>query len=172
MEGSVTYTVTADKQTTTRKGTFDLTNAFTDEADVLSGSFTLQQKLPGEDSYAGLTLAPEVVISGTQENPVITGSIGVKGLDGKNVLEQAEIRLTLMRCDTSCWTERENVLDLDTLTEEELALLQQDVLSGAATALARPLIILMGDRADWFFQDMSPEAVQRVEDAARKPIFE
>lgn len=172
MEGSFTYTVTADKQTTTRKGTFDLTNAFTDEADVLSGSFTLQQKLPGEDGYAGLTLAPEVVIAGTQENPVITGSIGVKGLDGKNVLEQAEIRLTLMRCDTSCWTERENVLDLDTLTEEELALLQQDVLSGAATALVRPLIILMGDRADWFFQDMSPEAIQRVEDAARQPIFE
>lgn len=172
MTGSFTYTVTADKQTTTRKGEFELTNAYTDAADVIIGSFTVQQKLPGEDSFEGLTIAPDVTISGTQDDPVITGSIGVTGLMGKNVLEEAVIRLSLSRSEHSRWEARESSLDLDSLSEDELAALQQDVLSGAATEIVRMLIILMQEDADWFFQDLSPEAVQRIIDAADRVVIE
>lgn len=172
LEGSFTYTVTADKQTTTRKGEFELTNAFTDEADVLSGSVTLQQKLPGEDAFAGLTFTPELTIAGTQEEPQITGTLGVSGLMGKNVRENAKLRLSVTRNEDSYWTGCEETIDLGQLTAQELAQLQAQVQLEVAEALVRPLIILMGGEADWFFRDMSPEQIQRITDAANTVVFE
>lgn len=172
MEGSFSYTVTADKQTTTRKGEFDLTNAYTDDADVLSGTVTLQQKLPGEDSFAGLTFAPDVTIAGSAEDPVITGTLGVTALNGKNVLEQAKIHLNVGRNTESRWQNREETIDLDTLTPDEMAALQQDLASGAATQIVRMLIILMQEDADWFFRDLPEEAVRRIMDAADRVVIE
>ena len=172
MEGSFTYTVTADKQTTTRKGEFELTNAFTDEADVLTGTVTLQQKLPGEDAFAGLTFAPDLTVAGTQEEPEITGSLGVRGLNGKNVLEDATIRISVSRNEDSHWEAREEIVDLELLPAEELLQLQTSVQIEIAQAIVRPLIILMGGEADWFFRDMSPEQIQRVIDAANTVVFE
>lgn len=172
MEGSFTYTVTADRKTTARKGSFELTNAFTEAADVITGSVTLQQKLRGEDSFAGMTFTPDLTISGTEDEPVITGSLGVTGLDGKNVLENAEIFLNLTRCGESRWEARGENIDMDALTAEELALLQADVSAGVAAAIVRPLVILMGEDADWFFRDMSPEQIQRIIDAANNVVLE
>ena len=172
MEGSFTYTVTADKLTTTRKGEFELTNAFTEDADVLTGSVTLQQKLPGEDAFSGLTFTPDLTIAGTQEEPEITGSLGVTGLLGKNVLEDAKLNVSITRNEDSHWESREEIVDLSAMTAEELAQLQADVQMEVAGALVRPLIILMGGEADWFFRDMSPEQIQRVTDAANTVVFE
>lgn len=172
MEGSFTYTVTKDRQTTTRKGSFELTNAYTDEADVITGSVTLQQKLPGEDSFAGMTFTPDLTISGTEEEPVVNGTLGVTGLNGKNVLEDAVIHLRLSRCADSYWMACEENVDLDALTAEELAALRSDVSASVAAAVVRPLIILLGEDADWFFRDMSPEQVQTIIDAASGVVLE
>lgn len=172
MKGSFTYTVTADRQTTTRKGEFDLTNAFTDAADVLTGEVTLQQKLPGEDSFSGLTVVPEITIAGTNDAPVVTGFVTVSSLKGKNVLDSARITLDLRRCESFPWESREESIDLDLLTEEELAALQGDVATGVAASLVRPLILLLGDSAEWFFRDLLPEQVQRINDAARQVVNE
>ena len=166
MKGSFTYTVTADRQTTTRKGEFDLTNAFTDAADVLTGEVTLQQKL------SGLTVAPEITIAGTNDAPVVTGFVMVSSLKGKNVLDSARITLDLRRCESFPWESREESIDLDVLTEEELAALQGDVATGVAASLVRPLILLLGDSAEWFFRDLLPEQVQRINDAARQVVNE
>lgn len=172
MKSSFSYTVTADKQTTTRKGSFDLTNAYTEDADVITGTITLQQKLPGEDAFAGLTFTPDVTISGTEESPVMTGKLGVSGLLGKNTVEDAVLRLSIQRGEAVRWEPRENMIDLDLLSPEELAQLQADTSAGAAAAIVRPLIILLGGEADWFFRDMSPEQVDRITDAANTVVFE
>ena len=173
MEGSFTYTVTANKQTTTLKGTFEVTNAFTETADVITGEITLQQKLPGEDNFSGITLAPDgLTIAGTAEDPQITGSITVSTTSGKNVLDSAVVHIHLVRSDAFLWEEREEVIDLDALSAEELAVLQADVTFGTAAALVRPLILLLGDTADWFFRDMLPEQIQRITDAANTAMPE
>ena len=166
MEGSFTYTVTLDRQTTTRKGSFDLTNAYTETADVITGEVTLQQKLPGEDAFAGISFAPDMTLGGTADAPAFTGTVTLSTLSGKNVLDSAVIHIDLHPCEVSGWEAREETLDLDQLTPEELAALQGDVAMGVAASLVRPLIILLGDQADWFFRDMLPEQIRRITDAS------
>lgn len=171
MEASFTYTVTKDKQTTTRKGEIELTNACTDHADVITGTVTLQQKLPGESSFTGISIEPDVTISGTEQEPDVAGSVKVSTLNGKNVLDCAVISLTLARCEESAWQPREENIDMDLLTADELAALQADVARGVASAIVRPLIILLGDTADWFFRDMLPEQIKRITDAANTVVY-
>lgn len=172
MEGSFTYTVTLDRQTATLKGEFDLTNAHTAEADVITGEVKLQQKVHGADSFAGISFAPEMTLGGTPDAPEFSGSLTVSTLDGKNVLDSAVIHIDLRRGGASLWEEREEVLDMDQLTADELEALQSDAALGVASALVRPLIILLGDSADWFFRDMLPEQIQRITDAANTFVFQ
>lgn len=171
MEGSFTYTVTLDKQTTTRKGSFSLTNAYTDSADVITGEVTLQQKLPGEDTFSGISFTPDMTLAGTADAPEFTGSIAVATLSGKNVLDHVVLLVDLRPCSVSDWTEREEILDMDQLTPGELTALQGDVALGVASSLVRPLIILLGDEADWFFRDMLPEQIERITDASMNVVI-
>lgn len=171
MTGSFTYTVTADKLTTSRKGEFALVNAFTEDTDVITGSATFQQKLPGETAWTGMRFEPSLTLSGTQEAPRISGSIGYAGLSGKNVAEQVTIYLTIAPCTEEIWSLMEEYIDLDLLTEAELAALRGDVSSAITSSLVRPLIILMGDTADWFFQDMPEDAVDEIVDAANTVVI-
>ena len=166
MEATFTYTVTKDKLTTTRQGEIELTNAFTKDADVITGAVTLQQKLPGEDSFTGLTIEPDVTIAGTDAAPEISGTVKVSSTSGKNVLDSAVISVQVNRSEGAVWQENEECLDLDALTPDELAALQTDVASGVTAAIVRPLIIQLGDTAEWFFRDMLPEQIQRITDAA------
>jgi len=170
--GSFSYTTVKDKQTTVRKGDFELKNKYTDSSDAVTGSVTLQQKLPGESSYSGMTFAPDLLITGTQESPVITGSIEVTELSGKNVLNQAVITLKLQPGEGIQWLPCENTIDLDTLSEDELAILQQDVADSAATAIVRMLILLMQQDAEWFFRDLPDEVVQQIIDASDRVVLQ
>lgn len=166
MDGSFTWTVVADKKTTTTKGSFDLVNTNENESDMISGEITLQQKLPGENSFTSLILEPDLTISGTEEEPVVAGSIAVTEKVGSSVTEQIVIHLNLSRASDATWTECSSIVDLDALSDEELYSLQQQVSMGVTAALVRPLIILLDDGADWFFRDMPADAVQQIIDAA------
>ena len=104
--------------------------------------------------------------------PQFTGSVTVSTKDGSDVLDSAVIHITLTRCEASSWNEREESIDMDQLTPDELALLQEDVALGVATALVRPLILLLGDSAEWFFRDMLPEQIQRITDAADAVVMQ
>ena len=170
MEGSFTYTVTLDKQTTTRKGSFELTNACSDSADVITGEVTLQQKLPGEDAFAGISFAPDMTLGGAPDAPEFSGTITISTLNGKNVLDNVVLHIDLHSSTTSDWEECEESLDLDQLTPGELEALQADVSLGVASSLVRPLIILLGDQADWFFRDMLPEQIERITDASMNVV--
>lgn len=166
LEGSFSYTVTIDKQTTTTKGTFDLMNAFTGDADVISGSITLQQKLPDDEYFNGISFEPNLTVSGTADDPLITGSVLVSGLYGKNTIEQARISLALSQAEDSLWEARDEMINLDELTGSELIELRESVNAAITTALVRPLIILLDSSAEWFFRDMPQEAVDEIVDAA------
>lgn len=171
MEGSFTYTVTADKQTTSLKAEFDLTNAFNEEEDVISGTVTFQRKLPGESVWTGMRFTPSLMLGGTSAAPRITGVLGYEGLNGKNVAEAAKIHLTVTSGQETAWIPMEEYIDLDLLSDVELAALQSDVSTAITTSLVRPLIILMGGSADWFFQDMPQDAVQEIVDAANTVVI-
>lgn len=172
VEGEFTYTVTLDKQTTTRKGEFSLTNAGSETVDVITGSMTLQQKAPGEDSFSGICFEPELTLSGTQEDPRINGSLKVSTLNGKNVLDCASIYIDLRRGEGVDWTEAENIIDMDALSPEEMEALRSDAARGVAASLIRPLIILLGEDADWFFRDMLPEQIKKITDAANAVVYQ
>lgn len=166
LEGTFTYTVTASKQTTTTKGHFDLTNAFDDISDVITGTMTFQRKLPEDEYYNGISFEPDLTISGTEEEPVMNGSVLVSGLYGKNTVEQARISISLKPTEDSMWESREEMIDLDQLTEDQLLSLRESVNSSIATAVVRPLVILMQDSAEWFFRDMPEDAVNDIVDAS------
>lgn len=172
LEGSFTYTVVFNRETTTRKGSFSLMNAATDTADVVTGEVTLQQKLPGQDAFEGISLAPEMTLSASDGVPAVTGSVTVSTLRGKDVLDSAVLHIDLHPFAGVIWQEREETIDMDLLSPDELATLQADVTYGAAAALVRPLILLLGDTADWFFRDMLPEQIQRITDAANTVVIQ
>lgn len=164
--GSFKYTVTKDDVTSIWDGDFDLSNAFTEEADVLGGSFTLQTKLNGADKYSAVTIAPALTIAGTEESPVITGWVNVTEQYAGKVTEQAKLTVELKRAAPLEWTDADRVVDLSALDENALAATQQEVAATVATAIVRPLINVLGTDAEYFFREMPEDAVQSIVDAA------
>ncbi len=165
-EGEYAYVVKKDKQTTELAGSFELKNAATKKADVITGSATFQQMLPCEKKFTALTFEPKLTISGTQEEPLITGSLTVTEKYGKSVTEKAVISVDLKRAADPVPQEAAAVIDLDALTPEELAQVQQEAAESVTAAVIRPLILLMGPEGAWFFHEMPEESVREVVDAA------
>ncbi len=172
LEGEFDYTAVLNKETTKVTGDFLLKNDFVaNQTDHVTGSVTLTQTLPGADAATGLTFTPDILISGTEMEPEATGTLEIKQKKGKNVTEDVRVSLKLLRSEDSCWQEHPQTVDLEALNEEELLAVQQQVSSSVATALVRPLILLMGDSAQWFFQDLPDDAVQEIIDAAGSILF-
>lgn len=166
LEGSFTYSVMADGVASVRKGEFALNNAFTAEADVITGSMTFQTKLDGAEKYTGVTLTPALTITGTAESPVAEGTVTVEETYAGKTTEQAVVSVTLKRAEDLPWADSFYTVDLSLLDADELAALQAELSDAATTAIVRPLIQRMGASADWFFREMPEEAVQAIVDAA------
>lgn len=166
VKGSYKYTVTKDNVTSTWNGQFDLVNAFTDGKDVITGDATFTTKLNGADYADAITFTPALIISGTQENPVVEGEVNIVQKAGTKVAEQAKITLALKRAEPILWAENAQVVDLYAMDEASLSAVRQEVAAAMATSLVRPLIVLMGKDAEWFFRDIPAEAVQSIIDAA------
>ncbi len=167
LKGEFAYTITRDGESDVRKGDFDLTNAFTQSADVLTGSINLRHLPAGNSKYDQYEFEPDLTISGTQESPVITGTLLVREKWGQGDREEARLHIDLKRNDTSLWQERSQVIDLSALDAETLFLVQSQAAANVSTAIVRPLILLLREDAAWFFQDMSPEQIQSIIDAAK-----
>ena len=164
--GSFKYTRTKDNVTSIWNGEYDLRNAFTDDSDVLSGSFTIQKKLNGADKYEAVTIAPELTVSGTQDAPVITGWVNITEQYAGKVTEQAKVSIEMKRADAIQWPAVENLIDLSSLEDADLAVEQQKIAASVATAIVRPLITVLGEDAEYFFRELPEEAVQSIIDAA------
>lgn len=166
VEGSFTYSVTADGVASVRKGEFALANAFTAEADVITGSITFQHKLDGADKYTGLTLTPDLTISGTADAPVVKGTVTVEETFAGKTTEHAVVSVSIKCAEDDVWADSFYIVDLTLLSAEELAALQTQLSDAATTAIIRPLIQRMGAAGDWFFREMPEEAVQAIVEAA------
>lgn len=164
--GSYKYTVTKDNVNSIWNGDFDLKNAFTDTADIITGAMTFQSKLDGAERYDALTLEPTLTITGTQDEPVVEGTLSVIQKAGSKVAEQATITLALKRAEPIVWQFHEHVVDLSAIDDTTRQAIQQEVAGAVATSLVRPLINLMGKDAEWFFRDIPEDAVQSIVDAA------
>lgn len=166
MTGSFKYTKTKDSVTSVWDGTFGLFNAFTDTSDVLTGEFTLEKKLNGAEKVDAITLTPNLTISGTAEEPVVLGTLTIEEKYAGRVTEQAVVSIDLKRAQPLNWNETAQQIDLSAQDEAALLKTQQDVAASLAQAVVRPLILKMGKDAQWFFRDLSDEAVQAILDAA------
>lgn len=171
LEGSFKYTVVDNGVTSVWSGDFDLANDFTDVSDQISGKVTIQTKLNDAEKYDVIILAPSLVISGTQEAPVISGTLGITEKYASKITEHAILTIDLKRADALVWTERSQKVDLSAMDAQTLAGVQQEVAASVATTLVRPLILTMGKDAQWFFRDMSEEAIQSIIDAASTAAY-
>lgn len=167
MTGEFAYTVTKDKQTDVRKSDFALVNTPTDAADVLSGKVNIRHLPAGDDKYDQYEFEPALTISGTQDAPVITGTLIVREKWASGVTEEATLTIDLKRAEASPWSESTQIIDLSALTESELAQIQQQTSAVIATTLVRPLILALGEDAQWFFKDLDAETIQAILDAAQ-----
>jgi len=166
VSGSYKYTATKDGVTSTWNGEFDLYNDFSDAADMISGDMTFTTKLNGAERNQVLTLSPVLTISGTQDDPVVEGTVAIVQKDGSKVAEQATVSIALKRAEPLVWQESDHVVDLSALDEASLAAIRQEAASAIATSLVRPLIVKMGAEGEWFFRELPADAVQSIIDAA------
>ena len=166
IKGDYTYSVIKDEVSSIWKGTFDLKNAFTAEADVLSGAATFESKLNGAEKYDAITFEPQLMISGSEESPVVTGTLTVTEKYAGKVTENAVISIDLKRADALNWQERPVTVDLSAIEASALAAAQQEIAARIATTLVRPMILKLGTDAQWFFRELPAEAIQSIIDAA------
>ena len=166
VRGSYKYTKTAGDVTSTWSGEFNLSNAYSAEADVISGQASFVSKLNGAEYNDTIILAPMLTISGSEDEPSLEGEIAVTRKAGSKVAEQAEISVALKRTEPLIWMEREYVADLSGADDASLAAFRAEAENAIAASLVRPLIVRMGKDGEWFFRDIPEEAVQSIIDAA------
>lgn len=166
INGAFKYTKAVAGVSSVWDGTFGLFNDYTDQSDVLTGEFALEKKLNGAEKVSAITLTPNLTISGTMESPVVLGTLTIEEKYAGRVTEQAVVSIDLKRAQPLAWHQTNETIDLSALGETGLLEVQQSVAKSIAEAVVRPLIIRMGKDAQWFFRDLSDEAVQSILDAA------
>ena len=166
INGAFKYTKAVAGVSSVWDGTFGLFNDYTDQSDVLTGEFALEKKLNGAEKVSAITLTPNLTISGTMESPAVLGTLTIEEKYAGRVTEQAVVSVDLKRAQPLAWSQTNETIDLSALGETGILEVQQSVAKSIAEAVVRPLIIRMGKDAQWFFRDLSDEAVQSILDAA------
>ncbi len=164
VSGDCSWKVTASKKTSLTEATFDLTNQYTQAADVLRGDVVIKvQPDTSEKAKITTTVSPSLVIGGTQEDPTVQGTISYRQTNSIGTTEDCEISVSLRRTEGSLWQEQTTLVDLSTLTAEEKATQQARVGGAVTTAIVRPLMQLLGaENGSYFFKDMAQEDVEAI----------
>lgn len=171
MQGSCSYKVTANKQTTQTDATFDLTNRLENDSELISGSVSIKTLLPGEDNATTRTLTPDLTLRGTAEAPDIFGTLGYQEQKRYGVTEDCVITLHAERVGDSWWQETAATMDVSTLSADALQNLRSQLSGAIATAVVRPLIqTLSTEDAAFFFYEMSDEDIQAIRQAAESAV--
>lgn len=168
--GNYTYTVISEGITSIQKAEFDLKNDYTDAADHITGSISSESKLNGAEKYTGLTLKPDLKITGEEEAPVVNGTLAVTETYAGKTTEHAVLTIVLQRAEGIAWEDRAETVDLSALDAEALADAQQQAAASITAAMVHPLILMMGEEATWFFQDLPADAVQKIIETAEMPV--
>ncbi len=166
VRGSYKYSATEEGVTSIWSGEFNLSNAYTDSSDVITGEATFQTKLNGAERYDAITFVPNLTISGSQDEPALDGTLAITQKSGSKVAEQAVVTLALKRAEPIVWEDRGHTLDLSAMDAATLEAARQEAASAIATSLVRSLINRMGKDGEWFFREFPADAVQSIIDAA------
>lgn len=164
--GSFKYTKVKDGVTENWNGEFNLSNAFTEDSDVLVGDFMIQTRTGGDEKYKAITVAPTLIIKGAEDAPEITGTVSVIQKYANRTTEQATIAIDLKRAEPIAWPAAEQVADLSAMDEAALAAAREEAAASITTALVRPLILALGAQNEYFFRDLPEDAVQAIIEAA------
>lgn len=170
LDGKFTYEWVADKKKTTLSGTADLVNTLSENESHVTGTLTVKQVLPGEDTSTSIRLTPDLKVAGADGLPSVLGSITVEQLSGKNVLEKADLSITLGVGSYFSWESRPQTVSINLLTEEQAAITAGELTSAAATALIRPMVLLPREDTLYLSADLSDEAWQKIVDAAQSAL--
>jgi len=164
--GSFKYTKTKNDITEIWNGEYNLSNAYTEDADVLGGDFMIQTRLGGDDNYKTTIIAPSLIIKGSEDAPDINGTINITEKYATRVTEQATLSVGLKRAESLAWEPTERVIDLSAMDEASLNATREDAAASIATALVRPLILILSADNEYFFRDLPADVVQSIIDAA------
>lgn len=164
--GAFKYTKTDNGVTSVWDSNFGLFNDYTDQADMLTGEFTLEKKLNGATKVDAITLKPNLTVSGSEEAPVIAGTMTIVEKVAGRMTEQVVVSVDLKRAEPLLWEETAEQVDLSAMDETALLNARERVTRSLAEAVVRPLILRLGKGAQWFFRDLPDEAVQSIIDAA------
>ena len=164
--GSFKYTKTKGDITEIWNGEYNLSNAYTEDSDVLLGDMMIQTRLGGDTNYKTTIIAPSLIIKGTQDAPEITGTIAITEKYATRATEEAVLNVFLKRAEPIVWNETEAVLNLSELDEAALNTTRSEVEASIVTALVRPMITALGAENEYFFRDLPADAVQSIIEAA------
>lgn len=171
MQGTCSYKVTANKQTTQTDVKFDLTNRLENDSDNVSGSVSIKRLLPDESYATTRTITPNVVLSGNAEAPQIGGTIGYQEEKRYGTTEQCVVSVQAARANSSLWKDTAATMDVSTLSADALQNLRSQLSGAIATAIVRPLIqVLSTEDAAFFFYEMSDEDIQTIRQAAESAV--
>ena len=133
---------------------------------MLAGDFMIQTRTGGDEKYKAITIAPTLIIRGTEAAPEITGTVSVIQKYATRTTEQATIAIDLKRAETIAWPAAEQVVDLSAMDDAALAAAREEAAASITTALVRPLILALGAQNEYFFRDLPEDAVQAIIEAA------
>lgn len=167
LSGSLSYTRTENRQKTILTGEFKLTAEEEGFDTRVTGSAAIRRQLPGEDNAAGYTFEPDLLVSGSSENPAVEGTLTIASLSGKKILDRATVTLTLRRIAYTSWPMRQQTIDLTALDSGALEATRQQVNAALSSSLIRRLVLLPREDLDYLFMDLPEETVQAIISAAQ-----
>lgn len=162
------YTWKKGKEKTTLAATVDLTNTLSGEASKLTGSITVKQTLPGEDTSNSMKISPEVTIASEEGTPVVSGTVAVQELRGKNVLEDAAIQVEIRAGSFLDAAMEGTTVDMAAMTDAQ----QQALAQGMSSALIPRLVLLPKEDTLYLSADLSDEVWQNIVEAAKQALPE
>ena len=163
----LSYTRSADKQKSTWTGSCKLTAEEVDEGTRVTGEATVSRQLPEDSRATTYAFTPDLVFSSDVNTPAIDGTLTVASMNGKKVLSQAALSVSLRRAEYTAWQMRENTVDLSVLDALTLDILRQQVRGAVADACLRRLLLLPREDLDYLFKDLPEESVQAILNAAQ-----
>lgn len=162
------YTWKAGMEKTTLAATVDLTNTPSGNDAKLTGSITVKQTLPGENTSSSVKITPEVTIGTESGTPLVSGTVNVQELRGKNVLEDATIQVNVHAGSFLDASMEGTAVDMQSMTAEQ----QEALAQGMAGALIPHLVLLPKEDTLYLSADLPEDVWQKIVEAAQTALPE
>lgn len=161
-------TVRVDKKKTSRSAEVELTSKTEGEGNRLNGSLTVKQQLPGEDTTTSMLIQPDLFVGNESGTPLVSGVVNVQELQGKAVLEDADVHVQVGAGTLMEWQETESVQSVADLNETE----RNSLMENMAADLVPHLVLLPQEDTLYLSADLPEDVWQRIVEAAQATLPE